>query len=196
MKTKNLIKLGVVAALSVAMLPLTSYADSGTNVDGTVWADSNPGNAIVQLEVMPVISLTLEGNTDATSSKLSLAPNQKDEATLTTTAKVSTNSLNGYTLAVKPATGSPVDLTNDNGDKILASTNISAGSNSWALKGGDLSGYTAMTTAGFTVKTNNNSEKQAINEDETVITYGVSTAAAQPTGIYTTTLVYTATTQN
>ncbi|MBR2659459.1 hypothetical protein IKD60_01730 [Candidatus Saccharibacteria bacterium] len=234
--TKIIAALGVVAGLGVAALPAFTYAAS---VDG---------DAEVIVEVSPAISLAITGNNDeatgfgpffesdptgvytsatglntnTSSSKVTMSPNQivegQDTASGNTgygflsTLTVNTNDKGGYTLNVKAATADDVNLTNANSDTIdalsAAAASFTQGTEGWGIKADD--DYSIQEGAQAAIKDDQWYPVTASNQlirpavasptgyanQATKIYYGVSTDAAQPTGTYQSTLTYTATTAN
>ena len=120
------------------------------------------------------------------SSYLQILPNSIN--TMTSTVTVYTNNASGYTLTVKDA-DSDTSLKNGN-IEIVAHATPTAGEARWSIEGGSLSA-SAITAAGLQVK---QTDTKTTGGDATTMTYTVSTAADQATGVYTDTITYTATT--
>lgn len=150
-------------------------------------------------------------------SKTTILPNSLVEGDLTpstgngfgSTITVYTND-SGYTLTIQ-------DLDDDNslthnsdvipavGTVTPTPNTLTAGSAAWGYKGGLITSWSAVpiddsaTTSGTptpatTIK--NGSGATLLSGDTTEVLYAVSTSATQPTGLYTDTIVYTATTAN
>ena len=211
--TKIIAALGVVAGLGVAALPAFTYATQQT-VAGDVQLSVDVSEAIAMTikgneESTPAVDVfnpdnasTIDGHSGGTaydsskhqqsSSHTTLLPNAADTSTMTSEIKVYTNAAAGFTLTVNDA-DSTLALTGSNGGTIAAGTSITAGTANWAYKGGSVSNWAAITASPVEVYSQNapTSGGATIN-----MTYGVSTASDQPTGTYTDTIVYTATTNN
>ncbi len=129
------------------------------------------------------------------------------------TITVYTNSKSGYTVTLQDADDdASLVSTTDTNDTIPTGTTIAAGTSGWAFKGGksssvsndvytftDRSAWTAIpdTTETEVVVYGSNSDTYAdeTHGDQFIINYGVSTSSDQATGLYTDTIVYTATTK-
>lgn len=173
MKKSLLLGAGVVAALGVVALPLSSYAVDTQNVTLNVTVGTG-----IQLAV------------DAGTKAVSMNSGEFNE-TLQTTATVSTNNANGYKITV-------IDQDNNNaltsaGNTIPAADGpLSAGTAGWGIKGGDIVDYKAVPAQGATALTLVNKGGTA-NGDTTAFTYGIATANTQASGIYADTVTFTAT---
>ena len=179
--SKTIAALGMVAALGVAALPFGAFA-----LDPTIDVADDTGNVDLSVTISEAIALSL----DASSKSTSMDTSDKDE-TMQTTATVSTNSLDGYTLTVKDS-DTTTALTSANSDTIPTGTSIAAGTSAWGIKGGDLSAYTAMVASTGTAITVVANGTASASDETTTVTYGVSTAANQASGTYTDTITYTA----
>ncbi len=211
--TKIVAVAGVVAGLGVAALPALTFATT-----------SVAGQVNVKAEVSEAIAMTITGNADETgegvdvylpdgaavidghtarnlyvstslessSSKATLLPNAADTTSATSDVTVYTNAANGYKLSVKDA-DSELALVNvdDNSAKIPAGATITAGTAAWGYKVASATDFTAITASDAVLKTTN---APTSNGDTTAMVYGISTASTQKTGLYTDTIVYTATT--
>ncbi|MBR1795775.1 hypothetical protein IJ765_00740 [Candidatus Saccharibacteria bacterium] len=145
----------------------------------------------------------------ASSSYTSLLPNSvSNDATFKSAISVYTNSTTGYTVAVEDSDATTA-LTNqsDNTKTIPAGATLEAGTAAWAFKGGktvtenegvytftDNNNWRAMTANG-TQTLIYGSNTKTTDGDHFDINYGVSTDADQATGVYTDTIIYTATTK-
>ncbi|MBR2864026.1 hypothetical protein IKE88_00555 [Candidatus Saccharibacteria bacterium] len=127
------------------------------------------------------------------------------------TINVYTNNDLGYKLTVKATSASALGLTNANNVTIPPVTiesgestgTLVAGTPAWGYKVGtasaDGAGYSAITgsdvvIAGKKSKTGDPSATPATHGQETLVFYGVATAADQQTGVYHGNITYTATT--
>lgn len=188
--TKIIAALGVVAGLGVAALPLTSYA-ANESVTLTVTVD-------------PAISLSHSGTTS-----LTIAPNNADLTTASSTLRVSTNNLKGYKLTVNDADADASLVHATQNDKKIVTTTATpaAGTSSWAVQAG--AAYTGMGAGLNTTWTKmpNNTETplvirnsgavtSAITNESSVLKYGVGVADGQEAGVYSTQIVFTAVSNN
>lgn len=182
--TAKIIKtLGVSAALGVAAMPLTTFAVDPVTADATVNVTINPS-----------ISMALDTNSASTAIDLS----QADLTTMKIKAKVSTNAKGGYTLKLNDK-----DTDTDLKHASLAAFKIStsaatptAGTSSWAVKGGEVTNWAAMPASNGTALTLKSAvalTNAVINEEETETTYGVASGNDLASGTYSDTVVYTAT---
>ena len=144
-------------------------------------------------------------------SKTNILPNALVEGVITgadangfgSTITVYTND-SGYSLTVQDANNDNSLTSGSNTIPAVGTTTptntLTPGSAAWGFKGGLITSWTAVpvndggTTQPATIK--NGSGATLMTGDETEVLYAVSTAAAQPVGTYTDTIVYTATTAN
>ena len=208
--TKVIAALGVVAGLGVAALPAFTYAASTS------------GNVELEVTVQPGIAMTIEGNSDGgapgviaedptgiaaafnlgtidagpSSSKTTMTQNTVKED-MTSTIKVYTNNAGGYTLTVEDQDSVTALKSGSNAINAISTpaASLTGGQGVWGLKGGDLGDNYTGVPANGTPLTVVAAGLQNNSGDTTVITYGVSTSAAQAQGVYTDTIVYTATTK-
>lgn len=168
--------LGVATALGVATLPVagTFAAENSANVDVTV----NVGATIAISAASP--------------ATVNMTPNQKASSEAAN-VMVSTNNTGGYKLTVKDG-DTNTNLVNANNNDVIPAVDgvLDAGTAGWNISGGELSNKAVLTTE-QTVKTNSNSERKAISNDVTAMTYNFATKDAQMQGQYVDTIVYTAT---
>ena len=162
-------------------------------------------------------------STNTSSSKVSMSSNQarlgntnaydadnNPAGGFLSTLKVNTNDTAGYTLAVKTAetaTGHETDLADGAGHYIgavAAAGNIVAGTEAWGIKNNvaaanneDISNdkWYAIATTDQSVRIAPASTT-GYAEDQSIVLYGVATAASTAIGTYQNTLTYTATTAN
>ncbi|MBQ3271599.1 hypothetical protein IJG78_03450 [Candidatus Saccharibacteria bacterium] len=159
------------------------------------------------------VDATGTGYTIQTSgSKTNILPNALVEGVITgtgangfgSTITVYTND-SGYSLTVQDANNDNSLTSGSNtipavGTTTPTANTLAPGSAAWGFKGGLITSWTAVpvndggTTQPATIK--NGSGATLMTGDETEVLYAVSTAAAQPVGTYTDTIVYTATTAN
>lgn len=180
--TKVIAGLSAAAMLGVAAMPFAgAFA-----LDPTADTTDDSATVTINVTVDSAIALSLDAATVSTSMDTS----DMDE-TMTTTATVSTNDVDGYALSV---------IDNDTSNALLngsyhinaVSSSVAAGTEAWGIKGGDVSAYTAVpisTGTALTLKTHSGSTAA---DEATTFTYGVSTRADQETGTYTDTITYTA----
>ncbi len=184
--TKIIAALGVVAGIGVAALPLTSYA-----AENDVTVTVNVSSAISQ-------------NITSTNT-VTLAPNAADTSTMKINSSISTNDLDGYTITVKDKdTNTALVHTTTPAHTIpTGAGQPTAGTASWAVKAaaaysGQTAGlnttWTAMPASSASPLTlRNKSAGAAVTTNEvSTLEIGVATAAAQPTGAYADTIVFTA----
>ncbi len=188
--SKAIAVLGVVAGLGVAALPLSSYAEGNYN---------QSAQATVQVEVGGAISIT----TDAADGKVDLDKMTLNNVSTTKDLKVtvSSNAEVGYSLSIKALTvdaeGNGV-LTNENGKTITSGTTIEGGTSAWGYRlanaeaEGDYGAWTAVTSEPEEIHAHSASGTAAMN-DETTVNFGASANGSQQEGIYTGTVVFTAT---
>lgn len=186
-----------------------TYFAQGDNTEGVDVFAPTIGNGIV------------DGHTEAfkvgpSSSYASLLPNSILNGNATngfrSTITVFTNSASGYTLSVKDADDTTA-LTQISGtDTIPAAATIAAGTNAgWnfdVIRHGSTSESTftpteagdteelaaqVITTAGAQI---DNWTEKTVNGRDTIVDYNVATRSDQSTGVYTDTIIYTATTAN
>ena len=146
------------------------------------------------------------------SSYVSLLPNavanDTTDPTFKSTITVYTNSSHGYTLGVLSSTTDAALLNDDGTNSIPAGSSLTAGTAAWAYKINPTAGETGDTTGTADITANTwtamaTTNTQIAHEDtatndgtEYVVNYGVATNDDQATGIYRTSLVYTAATKN
>lgn len=139
--------------------------------------------------------------TNWSSAKTSLSQNDKKEDA-TSTVTVYTNSNGGYTLTVNDE--DEVNALKSGDDSIAAmseSNAIDAGNAAWGLKvDGDHAVAAAKSYNAVPVKSADGlkiaeASQKTTGGTATTVTYGVSTAADQPTGTYSDVIVFTATTK-
>lgn len=177
--TKMIAALGATTALGFAALPLSTFAVdpvSGNSASAEVTVTATVGSAI---------AIALD------SATKSIPVSANSTATATTTVTVSTNDVDGYTLTVKDkdATTALVNGTYS----IPTGTNITAGTSAWAIKGGDQTNYAAVPANNGTPITLKANGTSLAADEQTTVTYGVSTSASQAAGDYSDIVVYTAT---
>lgn len=178
-KTKLLAAAGIVAGLSVAALPLTSYAAENVNINVTVGTG---------------LQFSVDANTVSIAN---LASGDIDE-TMTTTTTVSTNNPTGYKITVIDADTNNA-LTSGTGSSAYtipaASGTLRAGTAGWGIKGGTQTNYIAVPASSGSPATIN-----TVNEPKdhhaTTFHYGVATSPTQHSGTYTDTIIFTATTNS
>ncbi len=214
---------GIVATSCVSMLPLAAYGTVTCTNNGRQCAD----NVDVDITVNPVIAMRIKSNADVTygfigygpdgsepspddstsgnsqATGLSLAANQVDLTTLKSEIDVRSNT-GAFTLTLKDAD----DNTNLNlatpsntvGEYIpTASGTPVANTASWAVRGGDITNWTAMpASSGSALVIINNGANDvspaAAYSDVTTVNYGVASGSIK-TGTYSDIVVYTATTK-
>ena len=208
---KILAGFGVATALGIAISPLAVFADDPTTVDGETTI-----NAIIE-EVLS-LSLTSSGTTGSYDcstaanpncsgtdqrTRATILPSQADLDTMYTIATVNTNSVNGYDLTLTDSDGTTA-LTTENNDTIATiNTTPTGGTNpGWAIAiDKDDQGWSgtwyqvpALGSTPLPLKSSHPTPAAVTVNAQTKVTYGVAASSSQPTGIYTDTVVYTATT--
>ncbi len=207
-KTKTVVAgLGIVAGFATSIAPLAAYADEVTNPN-TVTAVLND-----------VISMSLESHstlgtktTTCESQKVTpcsgdeqivsttILPNAADTTSMYTIIKVNTNVTAGFNLTMKDADNYN-SLRTTNGDSIAAISSLPVGGSNpgWAVRIDDSSTWNAVPAANasssLTVKTHQPNPAAVSVNVQSRVTYGVAASSSQPSGTYTDTVVYTATTR-
>lgn len=208
--SKAILALGVVAGLGVATLPLSSYA-----------ADySQSAQAKVQVEVGGAISIAVDsGNTDKTLVDLGQLMVNGDVKTGSVDVIVSTNNTKAtdgiaYNLTMSMA-GESNALSNGNGATIPAGT-PQQGDSAWGWTQStitDADSIAAATWAAVPVKgssaatlttatgkvpaaTVDADNKVTAGSETTTVTFGASADGNQQEGVYTGSVVFTATVNN
>lgn len=145
----------------------------------------------------------VDGTTDiryASGSKAELLPNAKIDGDGTNGFKslitVYTNSANGYTITVQDEDASTDLVLGNNVDTIPAGTTIAAGTSAWGYTLTSGSSYAAVPASTGTAASIKSDGSAFADGEQTTVYYGVSTKAAQKSGIYTDKIVYTAATKN
>ena len=182
--------LGVVAGLGVAMLPLTSYADT---VSDTSDAET------ITVNVADTISVSVSA-TYASGSAIAVNQGEENTAGLTHTVTVAGNTYNDYTLTVAASNTNLVHSSVSSATIPTlseASSTLSAGS--WGYQYTTAAGGSAyngtwqpLSTSGSTIHSASGTKSTTYSEDWGV-KYGVKAAENQLSGTYTTTVTYTAT---
>ena len=199
--------------LRVDVVPAIAMTITGNNDDNShggsgngavdVFNPATAASSKIDTHTTPAASTTV-----ASSSWISLLPNAvangNDTNGFKSTINVYTNAAGGYTLNVKD-TDSTLALTGSNGGTIPAGVpasgdttfDLSAGTAAWGYVIGTASttgaGYTPISDTDALVKTK---ATPTSGGEQTIVYYGVATGSDQPTGTYTDTIVYTATTNN
>lgn len=199
--------------LRVDVVPAIAMTITGNNDDNSHGGSGN--GAVDVFNPASAASSSIDGHptpatptTVASSSWASMLPNAvvngDDTNGFKSTINVYTNAHTGYTLNVKDA-DSTLALTGSNGGTIAAGVpesgettfDLSAGTAAWGYVIGTASttgaGYTPISDTDAQVKTR---ATKTSGGEQTVVYYGVATAADQATGTYTDTITYTATTNN
>ncbi len=173
------------------------YGSGNGAVD--VFNPATAASSVIDTHTTPATATTV-----ASSSWISLLPNAvangNDTNGFKSTINVYTNAHSGYTLKVKDADAT-LALTKVGSTETIAALaadgSLSAGTPAWGYKvdtaSTDGTGYKAITAADVDVKTK---ATPTSGGEETIVYYGVATAATQATGVYTDTITYTATTNN
>ena len=183
--TAKIIKaLGVSAALGIAAMPLTTFA-----------VDPATGDADVSVTINPSISMTLDTSSVSTAIDLSAA----DITTMKIKASVSTNARGGYTLELNDQdtdTALRHETLNSPYKIDTSAAAPTAGTSSWAVKGGEVTNWTAMPASNGTALTLKSAAAPTngiISNEQTEVTYGVASGNDLASGTYSDTVVYTAT---
>ncbi len=169
--TKIMAVFGVAAALGVAALPLASYADNTYSATTDITVSINETFSV---------TATAAVNTSVTN-------NAAIDATMKPKVTVTTNHATGWTLSAKTThTGGPALKSGSN--QIAAGT-PAQGTSAWALSGGDLTGYTALSATDTLVKSA--SVATDTTGVETEFTIGVTASSSQASGTYEGTITWT-----
>ena len=191
--------------VDVEVLPAIAMTITGNNDDSSNYDDGTTSYASVDNFAPATTSGTLDGHTipatavlGTSSSYTSLLPNAVIEGdTFKSTITVYTNASAGYTLTMKDS-DTTVALTHTNGSDTIpatAATTLTAGTAAWGYRVGTSGDWLAVpaSDAASDASIKATSAKTS-GGDATTVEYGVATAADQATGVYTDTIVYTATT--
>ena len=179
-------------------------ASAGAANSAAPVAVKNPTDAST-INGQDVSTYEVDTATKASSSYLSILPNTRTEGNDTnnfkSTITVYTNSTSGYALTVKDSdTDTDLDrittAQDTTADSIPASATFAAGANAgWAYKVGSEGSWTAIVASDAqTPGSIKSTDTKTTGGDASVVYYGVATKADQATGVYTDTIVYTATT--
>lgn len=190
--TKIIAALGVVAGIGVAALPLSTFAAANTSVTFTVNIDDQ---------------LSLSADSGQSVLATTMTANQVNNDTLKSSLKVSTNNPKGYKLTVADAdadtalvhTTSPTVKI----PALSATGDLASGTAGWGIQVNEAYPGTAVSTTQWTPMVKNNETaivvrnsgalSSAVSNQETIVKYGVATAAGQASGSYSDTISYTAT---
>lgn len=199
--------LGLVTGFGVAMLPMTAFADDPTPAVGESVITANI-NEVIGMRLVSSGSAgnkTLECNSGENPNctgqtqlvSTTILPGQDDKTSMYTDVYVSTNSINGYNLTLIDADAYNA-LRTTGGDAInaIATEPVGTTNPGWAVSITGKSGWFMVpvsTGSAIDVKTLQPSPAAVTIEDHTKVTYGVAATSSQPSGIYTDTVVYTAT---
>lgn len=180
---------------SVAVEGKTYYEKVATSyVD--VFAPNEAASSVIDGHTTPAAQML-----GPSSSWIAMLPNAvangNDTNGFKSTINVYTNADSGYTLSVKDK-DSTLALSKIGGgatiDALESDGNLTPGTDAWGYKvdtaSPDGTGYKAIKATDATVKTK---ATKTTGGEETKVYYGVATASDQETGVYTDTLVYTAT---
>ena len=204
--------------LYVEVLPAIAMTIVGNNDGETHYGDStNPTHGAVDVfNPATAASSSIDGHTTpatattvASSSWAEMLPNAvvngNDTNGFKSTIKVYTNNASGYTLNVKDSDSTLALTKVGSTETIPAGTvtepattfDLAAGTAAWGYKidtaSNDGTGYKAIKATDAQVKTK---ATPTSGGEETKVYYGVATASDQATGVYTDTIIYTATTNN
>ncbi|MBQ3309667.1 hypothetical protein IJG78_03255 [Candidatus Saccharibacteria bacterium] len=207
---KILAGFGVATALGIAISPLAVFADDPTTVDGETTI-----NAIIE----EVISMSLVSSDSAysydcnsattpncsgtaQSASTNILPSQADTTSMYTIATVNTNSVSGYNLTLADSDTNNALTATAGTIAAIASEPVGGTNPGWAIavdKASQTGTITWLqvpisTAAPLTIKSHHPSPAAVTVNDVTTVTYGVAASSSQPTGTYTDTVVYTATT--
>lgn len=195
--SKAIAVLGVVAGLGVAALPLSTYAAGSTASK----------NGQVQVEVEGAIAIDIVDPTTTNASGITLTNGllnlgtlkvNGDPATGAMGVQVATNNATGYVLTIKAdSTTDMVGSGSAQGFTIPADASVTKGTAGWAYKGGDVSANAAILTTDATLKTTNTAPTDTTVDGKasevTDVTFTVAADSSTHEGVYTGTVVFTAT---
>jgi S-layer protein len=184
--TKLLKKVGLVGAtLAIAGLAVVPLA-------GSVNAATGSGSQTVNVTVGAAITVT-------TSGAVTVVPNTgstADQKTATGTVTVATNNAAGYDLTAKSSSASANLVGTNDTSHVITPSATTTTNNTWAIKGGLVTNWTAMPGSGGTALSI--ASKSSISDtsgDLYTMTYGVTTNSTTPKDTYSGTVTYTATTK-
>lgn len=204
--------LGVATGFGIAILPMAAFADDPAPVTGesTITANINDVISMRLISTGSSGNKTLECRSEANPNcsgqdqlvATTLLPSQDDKTSMYTEAYVSTNSLGGYDLSLSDSDTTNALTASTTQDTIVAINREPVGGTypGWAIAidddndNWDESWYQVpvSTATTLTLKSIINPGVVTIN-DRTKVTYGVAATSTQATGIYTDTVVFTAT---
>lgn len=211
------IGLATALGLGVAVLPMAAYAENEPQAAASVDVNVNIAT-VISMTLTSHSVATAGGSTgsytcDSTATPncsgtaqvaaMEMLPNSADLTTMYTDVAVSTNSGAGYTLTLIDADDNN-NLVNSNNDTIdaIGSKPVAGTNAGWAVSvdttdvwnqvpknaGATTPAETALVVENYSPATPTTSSNRV-----NTVHYGVATTAAQPTGVYTDTITYTAT---
>ncbi|MBQ6130552.1 hypothetical protein IJI72_02610 [Candidatus Saccharibacteria bacterium] len=211
--SKNIIAgLGVVAGLGVAMLPLTSYAET---------TDSQ----LVRATVSSTLAVSVEDNKTIAEGNTNAVEMDQDDMddTLLHTVNVVGNNYNGYVLTIKAEESADLRLRNSAGDGFVSggatipalsgTGNITAGTPAWGYKHTrkvasnapdftSVSSWKGITTTAETLENYQNAAEATADgypaahtahtafDNDHYVSFAIATAADQTAGVYEATVTY------
>ena len=215
--------LGVVAGFGISILPLTAYADPGDYAQASEDLTVNLlVNSVISMTIKSYSGdpTALNGTTDCDDYnngtaactttgdqevRTTIAPSEVDNTSMYSDIFVSTNSTAGYTLKLIDADEN-TSLVTAAGNTILATSGTPSTSNTgWAVSVDNSGVWQAMPNnvsatdptivadTPITVANYTPSSPAVTHERQSTVHYGVAATDAQPSGIYSDTVVYTAT---
>ena len=200
--------LGIAVGLGVAVAPLTTYADDVVTNPNTVTAVLND-----------VISISLESHStlgtkttvcesqnvpscsgDEQAVSTTILPGADDTTSMYTIITVNTNVTSGFNLTMKDSdTNTNLQTTNDDTIAAISSLPVGGTNPGWAVKIDDQTSWNAVPASDavspLTIKTHQPNPAAVSVNVQSRVTYGVAASNLQPSGTYTDTVVYTATTR-
>ena len=208
-KIKTVIaSLGIVAGLAVALSPLTTYADTEVTNPNTVTAVLSDviSMSLESHSALGTKTKTCESQRDPACTgqdqvvSTTILPSAADTTSMYTVITVNTNVTSGFDLTMKDSDNN-TNLQTTNGDTIATINTEPVGGTTpgWAVKIDNVNTWHAVPAANaaspLTIKSHQpNPAAVSVNVRSTV-TYGVAASSSQPSGTYTDTIVYTATTR-
>lgn len=208
---------GIAAGFSAAILPMATYAEEITATDtldinvniatvismrleshsaaGTKTTTCDSTQVVIDENTGDIVDNGCTG--DVQEVRTTLLPNSTDNSSMYTNIYVSTNSGDGYMLTLKDSDNN-TNLQTTSGSTIatIASEPLGGTNPGWAILVDGESSWQAMPAGSSTaivVKNYTPNPKATVTDDMSKVTYGVATSSDQDTGVYSDTVVYTAT---
>ena len=116
--------------------------------------------------------------------------------TFKSTITIYTNNASGYSLTMKDGDTNNALVNGSNSIPATSATTLSEGTAAWGYRVGTSGNWLAVPISTDTAATIGSENVKTDDGTEYTVEYGVATAGDQATGVYTDTIIYTATTTN